>query len=157
MTCYQFRAPPQRGRTPYVQMLRPKQVAELASSICERLGFGACDPNLILSRMARSLPTIMERQGRELWIDRYYIALDDEDSRETRYLYLTRRHVEESLDDHRRLLRRGRAPVLDPETLQFFPSALTRMRYLRRAYLLSLGEGTKPPGNRTAIQERPPL
>jgi len=138
-------------------MLRPKQVAELASSICERLGLGACDPNLILSRMARSLPTIVERQGRELWIDRYYISLDDENSGETRYLYLTRRHVEESLADHRRLLRRGRVPVLDPETLQSFTSALTRMRYLRRAYLLLLDEETKPPGDRTAIQERPPL
>ena len=157
MTYYQSRAPDQRGRTPYVQMLRPKQVAELASSICERLGFGACDPNFILSRMARSLPTIVERQGRELWIDRYYISLNDENSGEPRYLYLTRRHVEESLADHRRLLRRGRAPVLDPETLQFFASALMRMRYLRRAYLLSMDEETKPPGDRTAIQERPPV
>lgn len=157
MTYYESRAPDERGRTPYVQMLRPKQVAELASSICERLGLGTCDPNLILSRMARALPTIVERQGRELWIDRYYISLNDENSDGTRYLYLTRRHVEETLADHRRLLRRGRAPVMDPETLQFFTSALMWMRYLRRAYLLPMDEETKPPSDRTAIQERPPV
>ena len=89
MITYQSRAPDMdgRGRCPYVQMLKPQEVVRLAVSICQCLGFDACDATLIQRRMHKRLPTILERNGARLWIDRYYIALED-DSSGFRYLYM---------------------------------------------------------------------
>ena len=135
MITYQSRAPDMdgRGRCPYVQMLKPQEVVRLAVSICQRLGFGACDATLIQRRMRKRLPTILEHNGSRLWIDRYYIALED-DSSGFRYLYLTRWHAEETLRDHRVLLRLGQTPVLDSKTLELYGRALNRMRVERRGY-----------------------
>lgn len=136
MITYQSRAPDMdgRGRCPYVQMLKPQEVVRLAVSICKRLGFDACDTALIQKRMRKRLPTILEHDGSRLWIDRYYIALED-DSSGFRYLYLTRWHAEETLRDHRSLLRIGQLPVLDSETLALYDAALNSMRVNRRGYL----------------------
>lgn len=92
MITYQSRAPDTDGygRRPYVQMLKPQEVVQMAVSICERLGFDACDAKLIQKRMRKRLPTILEHAGSRLWIDRYYIALEDDSSSSFRYLYLTR-------------------------------------------------------------------
>ena len=136
MITYQSRAPDMdgRGRCPYVQMLKPQEVVRLAVSICQRLGFGICDATLIQRRMRKRLPTILEHDGSRLWIDRYYIALED-DSSGFRYLYMTRWHAEETLRDHRSLLRIGQLPVLDSETLALYDAALNSMRINRRGYL----------------------
>lgn len=136
MITYQSRAPDMNGRRlcPYVQMLKPQEVVRLAVSICKRLGFSPCDVTLIQRRMRKRLPTILERNGSRLWIDRYYIALED-DSSGFRYLYLTRWHAEETLRDHRVLLRLGQMPVLDSKTLELYGTALNRMRIDRRGYL----------------------
>ena len=136
MITYQSRAPDMDGlgRCPYVQMLRPQEVVRLAVSICKHLGFGACDIALIQKRMRKRLPTILEHDGSRLWIDRYYIALEDASSG-FRYLYLTRWHAEETLRDHRSLLRTGQLPVLDSETLALYGAALNSMRVNRRGYL----------------------
>lgn len=135
MITYQSRAPDMdgQGRCPYVQMLKSQEVVRLAVSICQRLGFGACDATLIQRRMRKRLPTILEHNGSRLWIDRYYIALED-DSSGFRYLYLTRWHAEETLRDHRVLLRLGQTPVLDSQTLELYGRALNRMRVERRGY-----------------------
>lgn len=132
---YQSRAPDVdgRGRSPYVQMLKTPEVVRLAVSICQHLGFTACDTTMIQRRMRKRLPTILERDGCRLWIDRYYIALED-DSPGFRYLYLTRWHAEETLRDHRALLRLGQTPVLDSKTLELYGVALNRMRVERRGY-----------------------
>lgn len=114
-------------------MLKPQEVVWLAVSICQRLGFAACDTTMIPKRMRKRLPTILEHDGRRLWIDRYYIALED-DSSGFRYLYLTRWHAEETLRDHRSLLRMGQAPVLDSKTLELYRAALNRMRIERCGY-----------------------
>ena len=73
MIAYQSRAPDMdgRGRCPYVQMLKSQEVIQLAVSICQRLGFAACDATLIQRRMRKRLPTILEHNGSRLWIDRY--------------------------------------------------------------------------------------
>ena len=136
MITYQSRAPDLdgRGRCPYVQMLKAQEVLRLAVSICQRLGFTACDTAMIQRRMRKRLPTILERNGCRLWIDRYYIALED-DSSGFRYLYLTRWHAEETLRDHRVLLRLGQTPVLDSKTLELYGTALNRMRVERRGYI----------------------
>ena len=136
MITYQSRAPDMdgRGRCPYVQMLKPQEVVRLAVSICQRLGFGACDATLIQRRMRKRLPTILEHDGSKLWIDRYYIALED-DSSGFRYLYLTRWHAEETLRDHRCLLRMGQTPVLNSQTLALYDAALNSMRVERRGYI----------------------
>ena len=136
MITYQSRAPDMdgRGRCPYVQMLKPQEVVRLAVSICKRLGFSPCDATLIQRRMRKRLPTILEHEGKRLWIDRYYIALEDASSG-FRYLYLTRWHAEETLRDHRSLLRTGQLPVLDSETLALYGAALNSMRVNRRGYL----------------------
>ena len=136
MITYQSRAPDMdgRGRCPYVQMLKPQEVVRLAVSICKRLGFSPCDVTLIQRRMRKRLPTILEHEGKRLWIDRYYIALEDASSG-FRYLYLTRWHAEETLRDHRSLLRTGQLPVLDSETLALYGAALNSMRVNRRGYL----------------------
>lgn len=136
MITYQSRAPDMdgRGRCPYVQMLKPQEVVRLAVSICQRLGFGACDATLIQRRMRKRLPTILEHDGSTLWIDRYYIALED-DSSGFRYLYLTRWHAEETLRDHRGLLRMRQTPVLDSKTLALYDEALNSMRVERRGYI----------------------
>ena len=135
MITYQSRAPDLdgRGRCPYVQMLKPQEVVRLAVSISQRLGFSACDTTMIQQRMRKRLPTILERNGCRLWIDRYYVALED-DSSGFRYLYLTRWHVEETLRDHHVLLRLGQTPVLDSKTLELYGTALNRMRVERRGY-----------------------
>lgn len=135
MIAYQSRAPDMdgRGRCPYVQMLKSQEVIQLAVSICQRLGFAACDTTLVQQRMRKQLPTILEHNGSRLWIDRYYIALED-DSSGFRYLYLTRWHAEETLRDHRMLLRLGQTPVLDSKTLALYGKALNRMRIERRGY-----------------------
>lgn len=135
MITYQPRAPDADGygRAPYVQMLKPQEVVWLAVSICQRLGLAACDTTMIPKRMRKRLPTILEHDGRRLWIDRYYIALED-DSSGFRYLYLTRWHAEETLRDHRSLLRMGQAPVLDSKTLELYRAALNRMRIERCGY-----------------------
>ena len=137
MISYQSRAPDTDGygRSPYVQMLKPHDVIRLALSICERLGFRACDASMIQNRMRKRLPTIMEHDGRRMWIDRYYIALEDDSSAGFRYLYLTRWHAEETLRDHRSLLRIGQAPVLDSQTLALYGAALNSMRVERRGYI----------------------
>lgn len=136
MNTYQSRAPDMdgRGRRSYVQMLKPQEVVRMAVSICKRLGFGTCDATLIQWRMRKLLPTILEHNGSRLWIDRYYIALE-EDSSGFRYLYLTRWHAEETLRDHRSLLRTGQLPVLDSVTLALYDAALNSMRVNRRGYL----------------------
>ena len=136
MITYQSRAPDMdgRGRCPYVQMLKPQEVVRLAVSICQRLGFGACDATLIQRRMRKRLPTILEHDGSKLWIDRYYIALED-DSSGFRYLYLTRWHAEETLRDHRCLLRMRQTPVLNSQTLALYDAALNSMRVERRGYI----------------------
>ena len=136
MITYQSRAPDMdgRGHCPYVQMLKPQEVVRLAVSICQRLGFGICDATLIQRRMHKRLPTILERNGARLWIDRYYIALED-DSSGFRYLYLTRWHAEETLRDHRGLLRMRQTPVLDSQTLDLYAAALNSMRVERRGYI----------------------
>ena len=136
MITYQSRAPDMNGRRlcPYVQMLKPQEVVRLAVSICKRLGFGACDTALIQKRMRKRLPTIREHDGSRLWIDRYYIALEDASSG-FRYLYLTRWHAEETLRDHRGLLRMRQTPVLDSKTLALYDAALNSMRVDRRGYL----------------------
>ena len=136
MITYQSRAPDMdgRGRCPYVQMLKPQEVVRLAVSICQRLGFGACDATLIQRRMRKRLPTILEHDGSTLWIDRYYIALED-DSSGFRYLYLTRWHAEETLRDHRCLLRMRQTPVLNSQTLALYDAALNSMRVERRGYI----------------------
>ena len=136
MITYQSRAPDMdgRGRCPYVQMLKPLEVVRLAVSICKRLGFGTCDATLIQKRMRKRLPTILEHEGKRLWIDRYYIALEDASS-DFRYLYLTRWHAEETLRDHRGLLRMRQTPVLDSKTLALYDAALNSMRVDRRGYL----------------------
>lgn len=135
MITYQSRAPDMdgRGRCPYVQMLKSQEVVRLAVSICKRLGFSPCNATLIQRRMRKRLPTILERNGSRLWIDRYYIALED-DSSGFRYLYLTRWHAEETLRDHRVLLHLGQTPVLDSKTLELYGTALNRMRIDRRGY-----------------------
>ena len=137
MISYQSRAPDTDGygRSPYVQMLKPQDVIRLALSICERLGFHACDASIIQKRMRKRLPTILEHEGRRLWIDRYYIALEDDSSVGFHYLYLTRWHAEETLRDHRSLLRIGQAPVLDSQTLALYGAALNSMRVERRGYI----------------------
>ena len=136
MITFQSRAPDMdgRGRCPYVQMLKPQEVVRLAASICKRLGFSPCNATLIQRRMRKRLPTILEHDGSRLWIDRYYIALEDASSG-FRYLYLTRWHAEETLRDHRSLLRTGQLPVLDSETLALYGAALNSMRVNRRGYL----------------------
>ena len=136
MITYQSRAPDMdsHGHCPYVQMLKPQEVIRLAVSICQRLGFGACDTTLIQRRMRKRLPTILEHDGSTLWIDRYYIALED-DSSGFRYLYLTRWHAEETLRDHRGLLRMRQMPVLDSNTLALYDAALNSMRVERRGYI----------------------
>lgn len=96
--------------------------------------FGACDATLIQQRMHKRLPTILEHDGSRLWIDRYYIALED-DSSGFRYLYLTRWHAEETLRDHRGLLRMRQTPVLDSKTLALYDAALNSMRVERRGYI----------------------
>ena len=136
MITYQSRAPNMdgRGRCPYVQMLKPQEVVHLAVSICQRLGFCPCNATLIQQRMRKRLPTILEHNGSRLWIDRYYIALED-DSSGFRYLYLTRWHAEETLRDHRGLLRMRQTSVLDSQTLAMFDAALNSMRVERRGYI----------------------
>lgn len=138
MITYQSRAPDMDGRSrcPYVQMLKPQEVIQMAVSICERLGFGACDAKLIQKRMRKRLPTILEHAGSRLWIDRYYIALEDDSASGFRYLYLTRWHAEEALRDHRSLLRAGQTPVLDSKTLSLYDAALDSMRMKRCGYVL---------------------
>ena len=136
MISYQSRAPDMdvRGRCHYVQMLKPQEVVRLAVSICQRLGFGACDATLIQRRMRKRLPTILEHDGSRLWIDRYYIALEDDYSG-FRYLYLTRWHAEETLRDHRGMLRMRQTPVLDSKTLALYDAALNSMRAEQRGYI----------------------
>ena len=136
MITYQSRAPDMNGRRlcPYVQMLKPQEVVRLAVSICQRLGFTACDTAMIQRRMRKRLPTILEHDGSTLWIDRYYIALED-DSSGFRYLYLTRWHAEETLRDHRCLLRMRQTPVLNSQTLALYDAALNSMRVERRGYI----------------------
>lgn len=138
MMIYQSRAPDvdSRGRCPYVQMLKPQEVVHLALSICDRLGFGTCDEKLLRQRMRKRVPTIMEHAGCRLWADRYYIVLEDEVSAGLRYLYLTRLHAEETLRDHRCLLRSGQPPVLDSKTLALYGTALDEMRMRRCGYIL---------------------
>ena len=97
-------------------------------------GLGACDATLIQRRMRKRLPTILEHNGSRLWIDRYYIALED-DSSGFRYLYLTRWHAEETLRDHRGLLRMRQTSVLDSQTLAMYDAALNSMRVERRGYI----------------------
>ena len=137
MITYQSRASDMNGRRlcPYVQMLKPQEVVRLAVSICKRLGFSPCDVTLIQRRMRKRLPTILEHEGKRLWIDRYYIALEDDSSSGFRYLYLTRWHAEETLRDHRGLLRMRQTPVLDSKTLALYDAALNSMRVDRRGYL----------------------
>ena len=137
MITYQSRAPDMdsHGHCPYVQMLKPQEVIRLAVSICQRLGFGACDTTLIQRRMRKRLPTILEHDGNRLWVDRYYIALEDASSG-FRYLYLTRWHAEETLRDHRGLLRMRQMPVLDSNTLALYAEALNSMRVERRGYII---------------------
>ena len=136
MITYQSRAPDMdgRGRCPYVQMLKPLEVVRLAVSICKRLGFCPCNATLIQQRMRKRLPTILEHNGSRLWIDRYYSALED-DSSGFRYLYLTRWHAEETLRDHRGLLRMRQTSVLDSQTLAMYDAALNSMRVERRGYI----------------------
>ena len=74
-----------------------------------------------------------KRYGR--WIDRYYIALEDDSSSGFRYLYLTRWHAEETLRDHRGLLRMRQTSVLDSQTLAMYDAALNSMRVERRGYI----------------------
>jgi len=138
MMTYQSRAPDKDycRRIPYVQMLKPQEVARLAVSICERLGFAGCDEKLIQNRMRKRMPTIMEHAGCRLWIDRYYIALEDDSSAGFRYLYLTRWHAEETLRDHRYLLRAGQAPLLDSKVLSMYDTALDDMRMKRCGYIV---------------------
>ena len=136
MITYQSRAPDMNGRRlcPYVQMLKPQEVVRLAVSICKRLGFSPCNATLIQRRMRKRLPTILEHDGSRLWVDRYYIALED-DSSGFRYLYLTRWHAEETLRDHRGLLRMRQTSVLNSQTLAMFDAALNSMRVERRGYI----------------------
>ena len=138
MITYQSRAPDVdgKGRCPYVQMLKPQEVVHLANSICKRLGFGNCDPTLIQKRMRKRIPTIMEHAGCRLWIDKYYIAMEDNSSVGFRYLYLTRWHAEETLRDHRCLLRSGQTPILDSKTLTLYGAALDQMCMRRSGYIL---------------------
>lgn len=138
MITYQSRAPnmDSRGRCPYVQMLKPQEVVQMAVSLCKRLGFGACDAKIMQKRMRKRLPTILEHAGGRLWIDRYYIALEDDSSLGFRYLYLTRWHAEEALRDHRSLLRAGQTPVLDSKTLSLYDAALDNMRMKHCGYVL---------------------
>ena len=138
MITYRSRAPDAdgRGRDPYVQMLKPQEVVQLALSICKRLGFDDCDLTLIQWRMRKRIPTILEHARYRLWIDRYYIALEDNSSVGFRYLYLTRWHAEETLRDHRCLLRSGQTPVLDSKTLTLYGAALDQMRMRRSVYIL---------------------
>lgn len=138
MISYRSRAPDvdSIGRSPYVQMLKPQEVVRLAISICKRLGFGNCDPTLIQKRMRKRIPTIMEHAECRLWIDRYYIAMEDNSSVGFRYLYLTRWHAEETLRDHRCLLLCGQAPVLDSKMLTLYGAALDQMRMRRSGYIL---------------------
>jgi len=138
MITYQSRAPDVdgKGRCPYVQMLKPQEVVHLAISICKRLGFKPCDEKLLRQRMYKRIPTILEHARCRLWIDRYYIALEDNFFMGFRYLYLTRWHAEETLRDHRCLLRSGQTPVLDSKTLALFGAALDQMRMRRSGYIL---------------------
>lgn len=138
MILYRSRAPDadERGRCPYVQMLKPKEVIHLAVSICQRLGFAACDTVLIQQRMRKRIPMILDHDGCRLWIDRYYIAIEDDSNAGFRYLYLTRWHVEETLRDYRNLIHRGQPPIFDSKTLELYDAALDRMRIERRGYLI---------------------
>ena len=138
MMIYPTRAPDadQHGRCPYVQMLKPQDVIQLASSICERLGFAGCSEARLRAHMKDNIPLILEHDGRKLWIDRYYIALEDDSPTGFQYLYLTRWHAEETLRDHRGLLQARRPPVLDSKTLAQYRKALNHMRSARRAYVM---------------------
>lgn len=140
MITYRSRAPDVdgKGRCLYVQMLKPQEVVQLALSICKQMDFGDCDSMLLLKRMRKRIPTILEHAGCRLLIDRYYIALEDNSSVGFRYLYLTRWHAEETLRDHRCLLRCGQAPILDSKTLTLYGAALDQMRMRRSGYILYL-------------------
>ena len=138
MMIYPPRAPDTdlHGRCPYVQMLQPHEVIRLAISICERLGFAGCDEDRIREHMKDCIPVILEHNGHRLWIDRYYIALEDDSPAGFRYLYLTRWHAEETLRDHRGLLQAKREPVLDSKALKQYRKVLDQMRGARRAYMM---------------------
>lgn len=137
MMMYQTRAPDvdHAGRMPYVQMLPPKDVAELACSICKQLGFYVRGADYMAKRMRDGDPIILEHNGYCMWVDRYYIALEDNSPSGFRYLYLTRRHAEEALRDNHRVVRAGMSPVLDSKTEKFLREAVVRMRAQRRAYM----------------------
>ena len=138
MITYQSRAPDtnEQRRRSYIQMLNLQDVIRLTVSICEALGFALCDTRQLQRRMRKRIPTILEHDGRRMWIDRYYIALEDDSSSGFRYLYLTRWHAEEALRDHRCLLRTGQTPVLDSKTLALYDAALSSMRIGRRGYII---------------------
>ena len=138
MITYQSRAPDtnEQRRRSYIQMLNLQDVIRLTVSICDALGFALCDTRQLQRRMRKRIPTILEHDGRRMWIDRYYIALEDDSSSGFRYLYLTRWHAEEVLRDHRCLLRTGQTPVLDSKTLALYGAALSCMRIGRRGYII---------------------
>ncbi|MBQ3669550.1 MAG: hypothetical protein II920_10055 [Clostridia bacterium] len=85
-------------------------------------------------------PLVLKGEQGRVWLDKYYVACDPGDGR-VRYHYITRFHINETLEDIKEARLAGRTgQTLSEETRRAFISALRRMRATGRAYALFLSD-----------------
>jgi hypothetical protein len=83
-----------------------------------------------------AVPQIYTNRRYRLWIDRYYIAVDDLDTNRVQYVYLTRAHIRAELRTDSQARKAGRQRLLDAATLSQYHAALAEINAAHRAYVV---------------------
>ncbi len=120
-------------------ILTPQQLAYLGTRLATALGF--TPPSL--ERTARLLanetvtPLVFENAAYRMWLDPDYIAVENRDTDELIYVYVTMRHIEEEMRDDLAARKHG-CGFIEPPTRAQFCAAKRAMRHGATLFALRL-------------------
>jgi hypothetical protein len=127
------------------------ELLNLATELALRLGIHIPGAEQLRKALTEreAVPQIYTNRRYRLWIDRYYIAVDDLDTNRVQYVYLTRAHIRAELRTDFQARKAGRQRLLDAPTLSQYHTALAEINAAHRAYVVRRKNpapgGTAPP------------
>jgi hypothetical protein len=114
------------------------ELLALAAELALRLGVHIPNAEQLRETLTRyeAIPQIYTNARYRLWIDRYYIAVDDLDTNRILYVYLTLAHINAELRTDALVRKAGKQRLLDASTLSQYHAALTEINAAHRAYVV---------------------
>jgi hypothetical protein len=114
------------------------ELLALAAELAMHLGMRIPDAEQLRETLTRyeAIPQIYTNARYRLWIDRYYIAVDDLDTNRIEYVYLTLAHIKAELRTDALVRKAGKQRLLDAPTLRQYRAALVEINAAHRAYVV---------------------